>query len=168
MVHGDLKLENLWLDEKFAVKVGDFDMGFLLEEQKTASKENFDYRAPEVKEGCCNNQQAADVFSLGMILFMLKTGGNLPVYEKETDDMKEFVQTGMHIFWRNQCKKLDQNAKFFGYDFRRLFMRMTDPDPTKRPSLEEIKGSIFCSKNIYDEEELAILMKKKLENPTVV
>ena len=162
--HGDLKLENIWLDEKFAARIADFDTNYLLEESKVIGKETEDYRALEVKEGCCNNPQAADVYSLGIILFMLKTGGNLPAYEKDTPDRKEF----MNIFWRNQCRILGHNTKFFGYDFRRLFMRMTDPNPSKRPSLREIKESVYCSKNIHSKEELVVAMKKRLESNVVV
>lgn len=155
--HLDLKLENLLLDENFQLKIADFDGSFMPGDQKVQSKGSMFYRAPEVMEGCCYNPQAADIYSLGIILFLLKTDGRLPFDENEfcgDVNMRVLLRTNKTLFWRKQCELLGEKASFFTFDFRKLFERLTDVDPNNRPSLTEIKESVYYSKYTYSNEEL--------------
>jgi len=43
---------------------------------------------------------------------------------------------------------------FFTFDFRKLFERLTEVDPNNRPSLAEIKESVYYSKYTYSNDEL--------------
>lgn len=74
-------MENILLDENFQIKIADFGTakaadsnGCLKTIIGTPS-----YMAPEVAEGKPYNAFAADVFSLGCVLFMLLT--RIPVTE---------------------------------------------------------------------------------------
>jgi len=118
--HLDLKLENLLLDENFQLKIADFDGSFMPGDQKVQSKGSMFYRAPEVIEDCCYDPQAADIYSLGIILFLLKTDGRLPFDENGfygNLDVRALLRTNKTLFWRKQCESLGEKASFFYFRF---------------------------------------------------
>jgi len=165
--HLDLKLENLLLDENFQLKIADFDASFMPEDRKVETKGSMYYRAPEMIEGNCYNPQAADVYSLGIILFLLKTDGRLPFDERGfvgDVDMRRLLRTNKNMFWRKQCEFLGEKASFFTYDFRKLFERLIDVDPLNRPNLAQIKECVWYSKYTYSYEELPNQIIKKLND----
>ncbi len=155
--HLDLKPENLLLDENFQLKIADFDGGPMPGDQKVQSKGSMYYRAPEVMGGCCYNPQAAGIYSLGIILFLLKTDGGLP---PDGDgfcgnvNMRVLLGTNKTLFWGGQCEFLGGGASFFTFDPRKLFERLTDVDPSNRPSLTEVKESVYYPKYTHSNEEL--------------
>jgi len=165
--HLDLKLENLLLDENFQLKIADFDASFMPEDRKVQTKGSMYYRAPEVIEGNCFNPQAADVYSLGIILFLLKTDGRLPFDERGfvgDVDMRRLLRTNKNMFWRKQCEFLGEKATFFTFDFRKLFERLIDVDSANRPNLAQIKECVWYSKYTYSYEELPDQIIKKLND----
>lgn len=156
----NLKLSSLILDESFMLKLSS---NF---EQRSRGEEDLACKAPEVLEGTCRSSKTADVYSLGMILFLLKTGGHLPYDQDgfcEGVDMRGLLRKNQNKFWQMQYKRLDKKATFFSFDFRKLFMKMTDSDAQNRPSLEEIKGSVWCAKKTHSMEELSVAMKTQIE-----
>ena len=86
LVHRDLKLENLIVDKALNLKVADF--GF-------ASYKSIDclssyrgtktYMAPEIKEGKKYKGESADIFSYGVILFII-VHGIFPFKEAKLDE----------------------------------------------------------------------------------
>ena len=72
--HRDLKLDNLFLDENFNVKVGDFGYATSDSVASTYWGTKF-YIAPEIttQRGNLYDASQADCFSFGVILFTLKT-----------------------------------------------------------------------------------------------
>ena len=64
VVHRDLKLEMILLDEKLNVKVADFGFSSYKHVSKLKSyKGTMTYMAPEIKEGLVYNGKQTDVFS---------------------------------------------------------------------------------------------------------
>jgi len=53
---------------------------------------------------------------------------------------------------------------FFGKEFRTAFEKMTDSDPTRRPSLKEIKNFEWFKRGTLGPEELKLCMKEKLKD----
>lgn len=90
--HRDLKLENIVLDSTFGIKVIDFGIscplsgnknnGFCERGEKVGT---LGYMAPEIILECKYQPIMADLFSLGVIIFILVTG-HLPFEEATIND----------------------------------------------------------------------------------
>jgi len=81
IVHQDLKTENILIDSDLNLKVADF--GFACNKsinQLHCFKGTKTYMAPEIKERKTYDGTKTDIFSLGMILFIIVTG-TLPFLE---------------------------------------------------------------------------------------
>ncbi|KAI9806963.1 MAG: Cell cycle serine/threonine-protein kinase cdc5/MSD2 [Piccolia ochrophora] len=79
VVHRDLKMGNLFLDENMNVKVGDFGLAALLVSDKEYRRMTLcgtpNYIAPEILErGKRGHDQKVDIWSLGVIIFAQLTG----------------------------------------------------------------------------------------------
>mmetsp|Transcript_68205 Transcript_68205/g.94824 ORF Transcript_68205/g.94824 Transcript_68205/m.94824 type:complete len:93 (+) Transcript_68205:248-526(+) len=84
-----------------------------------------------------------DVYSAGIILFILMSGGNLPFLEKrnpstqskELQKLREYLDSGnTKYFWDYHIKLATFGVKYSA-SFRNLFEDMTSKDPAKRPTL---------------------------------
>lgn len=72
VVHRDLKLENILVDDKLNLKLADF--GFACYKSIDALKSyrgTMTYMAPEIKEGKVYKGTQVDLFSMGVILFIV-------------------------------------------------------------------------------------------------
>jgi len=164
--HLDIKLENCLLDENFNVKITDFDLSFMLEEKIVSTKGTVNYRAPELIDETCQNPQAADIYSAGIMLFLMKTGGRLPFKERDLYhgvNMKELLEFNPKMFWRKQCEFLGKEEGFFSQEFRRLFTSMVQRRPENRPTLEEVKTSEWLNQEVYSDDELFSFMSGRFD-----
>ncbi|TFK37078.1 hypothetical protein BDQ12DRAFT_705992 [Crucibulum laeve] len=95
IVHRDLKLENVLLDERCRVKLGDF--GFTREFDRGSFMETFcgttGYASPEMLQGKKYQGPEVDVWSLGIILYCLLTG-TLPFDDDNEDVMRAKIIQG--------------------------------------------------------------------------
>ena len=106
LIHRDIKLDNIFLDENFNIKIGDFNVSAVIDQN---SAENFtqdpqkqlslisrnsglgtqEYMSPEIKEESDEKRrydQKTDVYSMGALFFYL-CYGDFP-YEKKDFKMK--------------------------------------------------------------------------------
>jgi Protein kinase domain len=98
IVHRDIKPENILLDQKGRVKVADFGLSKLLvpgpkDLQLTQSGQvlgTMHYMAPEQLEKPLEVDQRADIYSLGVLLYEMLTGG-LPLGRFELPSKKAAV-----------------------------------------------------------------------------
>ena len=75
VVHRDLKLENILVDDNLNLKLADF--GFACYKNIDSLKSyrgTMTYMAPEIKEGKMYKGQNVDMFSIGVILFIIVQG----------------------------------------------------------------------------------------------
>ena len=110
VVHRDLKLENVLLDDHCHVKLSDF--GFTREFERGGLLETFcgttGYASPEMLLGQKYLGQEVDIWSLGIILYALLTG-TLPFDDDDEQEMKnkitageyedpDWLSHGMHVY----------------------------------------------------------------------
>lgn len=129
--HRDLKPENLLLDENGSLKVTDFGLSTLVE----SSQENMllhttcgtpGYVAPEVVSRKGYDGAKADIWSCGIILYVL-LAGYLPFSDSNLMEMYKKM-------WKAEYKC----PNWFSHEVRKLQSRILNPNPSKRISIEKI------------------------------
>lgn len=133
VIHRDLKLGNIFLNDDMEVKIGDFGLATKIEfdgERKKTLCGTPNYIAPEVlcKKG---HSYEVDVWSLGCILYTLLVGK--PPFE--TSCLKETY---------NRIKKNNYTIPWhINPPASLLIKRMLHADPTKRPTIAELQTDEF-------------------------
>lgn len=164
--HLDLKLENLLLGDDFQLKIADFDTAYVQGQHQINSKGTVSYRAPEIRNSSCKDPQAADIYSLGIILFLFQSGGKLPHREQMTYNGLDFLDLLINnkpLFWKKHCEAQRKESSFFSDDFRNLFESMTEFEPLKRANITDIKNSNWYNGDIFSYEELQFIMTEKFK-----
>ena len=129
IIHRDLKLGNLFLNDKMMIKLGDFGLATKLDfdgEKKRTICGTPNYIAPEVLEGRAGHSYEVDIWSLGVIIYTLIIGK--PPFE--TTDVK---QTYTRIK-RNQYSFPDHVP--ISDEAKDLVSSILTGDPTARPTLD--------------------------------
>lgn len=136
IVHRDLKLENILLDERCNVKLGDF--GFTREFERNRLMDTFcgttGYASPEMLAGKKYTGEQVDIWSLGVILYALLCGA-LPFDDDDEAVMKQKILQG--DFEIPDC--LSEEA----HD---LVVSILQHDPAKRPSIQSILAHPWFTK----------------------
>ena len=131
VIHRDLKLGNLFLNDKMEVKIGDFGLATKLEfdgERKRTICGTPNYIAPEVLEGKQGHSYEVDIWSLGVIIYTLIIGK--PPFE--TSDVKTtYKRIRMNAYNFPENVAISDSA-------RSLITLILNNDPSKRPTVDEI------------------------------
>ncbi|XP_076886506.1 CBL-interacting protein kinase 18-like [Bidens hawaiensis] len=156
--HRDLKLENLLLDENGDLKVSDFGLSALAESKRDDGLLHTTcgtpaYVAPEVITRRGYDGDKADVWSCGVILFVL-LAGYLPFNDSNVVEM---------------YRKIGKSEFRFPYwvkvEVRKLISGILDPNPVSRIAISKIKENAWfikgkCSKepstNVEENQDLMI------------
>ncbi|KAL7168408.1 hypothetical protein ACSBR2_038784 [Camellia fascicularis] len=136
--HRDLKPENLLLDSHGNLKVSDFGLSALLPQgvellHTTCGTPN--YLAPEVLSRTGYDGAAADVWSCGVILYVLMAG-YLPFYETNLPDLYKKINAAEFL-----C------PVWFSAGAKSLIHKILDPNPETRIRIEGIKNDPWFRKN---------------------
>jgi serine/threonine protein kinase len=85
VVHRDLKLDNILVNDKMEIKVTDFGFSTHNNNNLPIYAGTFPFMAPEVTSRASYDGIAADIFSLGVIMFVMVTG-NYPFQKANEKD----------------------------------------------------------------------------------
>ena len=157
--HLDIKAENIFLDSKFNIKIGDFGFSstnsFLEGEYGTRG-----YKAPEVTNDKEYDGIKADIFSLGVLLLNIRTAKFL---FKETKEGKEMTVYDLVMDKNKQIWNIIEGNSIKGLtdEFKSLFLRMVSLNPKDRPSIDDIlKDKWF---NLSQEERIRVAEEVRQE-----
>ncbi|KHN47144.1 CBL-interacting protein kinase 24 [Glycine soja] len=160
--HRDLKPENLLLDAYGNLKVSDFGLSALTKQgvdllHTTCGTPN--YVAPEVLSNRGYDGAAADVWSCGVILYVLMAG-YLPFEEADLPTLTIAEYWGWKIGFPSSLEGatvLDSGinaAEFvcpfwFSADTKSFIQKILDPNPKTRVKIEEIRKEPWFKKNYF-------------------
>ncbi|CAD8176830.1 unnamed protein product [Paramecium pentaurelia] len=137
--HRDLKLDNILLDQQFNLKVADFGLGKV---QEAALLKTYcgsqSYMAPEITKNHEYNGNKADIFSAGVILFILYTGS--PPFESTfaNDSLFQYFENNrQNEFWIKQKRIYQKIPDLITDDFISLINGMLAPNPNQRFTLDQ-------------------------------
>lgn len=163
--HLDLKLDNLLVGADFQLKIADFDISYIEGTgSNILSRGSKGYRAPEIAKGVCARPAASDIYSAGIILFILKTNGFIPFSEDKLFrgiNFYDLMKKEDPKFWDFHCLYQKKASHELDSDFRELFMSMVKHNPGERIDIEGIKASKWFNGPVYDSHELLDIMKTK-------
>ena len=142
-IHRDLKPENILIMNDNTLKITDF--GFCEKMNCVSSKimGTDGYIPPEVLTNKNLIPQQIDVFSLGVILFLL-VAGEFPFGEPNKDD--EFYKYIIEENWEEYWKLVDEENNF-SEKLKYLIQGMICHEPNKRFNHEKIKSCQWFSDN---------------------
>lgn len=134
VAHRDLKLENILIDGDLTLKVADFGFATYKNISKLKSyRGTKTYMAPEIKEGKTYDGRQIDIFSIGVILFIIVMG-IFPFQEAKDDDYYyNLLCSGKkEKYWRKT------GGDSLSKEFKDLIERMLNVNPNKRPTIQEL------------------------------
>jgi 5'-AMP-activated protein kinase catalytic alpha subunit len=148
VVHRDLKLENILVDERLNLKLADF--GFACYKNIDCLKSyrgTFTYMAPEIKEGKQYNGTQVDMFSFAVILFII-VQGIFPFKEARTEEyFYNLLCTGQIDLYFQKT-----NATGLSNEFKDLILALFSYDAAKRPTISQIRQHPWLNKSGFNME----------------
>ena len=156
LCHRDLKTDNIVLSgEEFTIKLLDFGFSSKIirtidgkARHQTGKVGTKAYAAPEVLNGIPYDGEEADIFSLGVILFNLRTGlrgfkmakcNNPYLTNDPTDLLYNYIRDKkQETYWKILEKSIDLNVNDLSEQFKKLYLKMVAYNPKERPTLGEI------------------------------
>ncbi|XP_061367338.1 CBL-interacting serine/threonine-protein kinase 10-like isoform X3 [Gastrolobium bilobum] len=153
--HRDIKPENLLLDENENLKVTDFGLSALAESKRQDGLLHTTcgtpaYVAPEVFKRKGYDGAKADVWSCGVVLFVL-LAGYLP-----------FRDSNLMEMYRKINKAEFACPNWFPREVRKLLCKILDPNPNTRISLPRIQQCSWFKKGPNGKQK-----KHEVENKTI-
>uniref|UniRef100_G1TFS0 non-specific serine/threonine protein kinase n=1 Tax=Oryctolagus cuniculus TaxID=9986 RepID=G1TFS0_RABIT len=130
IVHRDLKLENLLLDDNLNIKLTDFGLSCKLAdgEHLKCLRGTLHYCAPEEFRAEAFNGYKADVWSLGVVLYTMVTK-SLPFEGKDFVHLKETILSAYYRI-----------PSYVNIELENLLDRLLTRNPEERPTVADIMG----------------------------
>lgn len=147
--HRDIKPENLLLDEDFQLKIADFGLSNLADvsadgSEKLAVRELYtqcgtkSYMSPEILAGVPYDGGAADVWSAGVVLFIMLAA--FPPFQTATQQdwwYRSIAAERYDSFWDAHARHAE-----FSEEAKHLLSQIFKSDPKMRITIADIKVSL--------------------------
>ena len=173
--HGDIKLQNIMLNSSFNLKLIDFGFAKNLKDglisEITGSRF---YNAPEMFSCATKGYDGtlSDIFSLGVVLFVLVMGFYPFDKPNITDSRYKFIsKKDFSGFWKKcEQKKYfsnnninnNTNTSTVSQEFKDLFEKMILPKPEERINITQIKKHPWLQDLASNYEEINFEEKKEI------
>jgi len=146
--HRDLKLDNIFIGQDLGLRIADFSFAARLFDSKAGQPALFDkqcgtvlYMAPEIQRGKKYHGAPADVWSLGVVLFMMVMGQN------------PFPSLSFYrMLWKKPKQFWSHFQKRPSGQFRDLVQRMLDYNPETRITDDGIQKHPWCQGRILSDQ----------------
>lgn len=145
VAHRDIKCENILLTKTYTVKYGDFGFARFCVNPKTNARELSEtycgsaaYAAPEVLKGRPYNPMMSDVWSLGIVLYIMICG----IMPFDDGDHTKLLRCQLEKRWSWHP---DKKGKLT-VSLRRVVKAMLEPDLTMRAPLRRLMQSDWLQK----------------------
>lgn len=169
IAHRDVKPENLLLDRNYALKIADFGLSHINDSKNEHIMKTqcgtMSYLGYEVIKGNSYNE-SADIFSAGVVLFILYCKAMPFEFAAARDWWYGQILNGRpDMFWRAHEKS---TGVMFPEALKNLILRMLEPNPEKRITLEEIKTDPWYVGETLSNEMLTKVMHKRCKRTTAL
>ncbi|OIS98307.1 PREDICTED: CBL-interacting protein kinase 5-like [Nicotiana attenuata] len=156
--HRDLKPENILLDENGDLKVSDFGLSALFESKRQDGLLHTTcgtpaYAAPEVINKRGYDGEKADIWSCGVILFVL-LAGYLPFHDSNLMEMYKKISKGEF-----KC------PEYFPPEVKKLLSRILDPNPCSRITLAKLMENHWFKRGYKQIDKTPILDQVQDNSP---
>ena len=159
-VHRDLKLENILVHDNLQLKIADFGFATYKKISKLSSyRGTKTYMAPEIKEGKTYDGRQTDIFSAGVILFIIVLG-IFPFSEAKKDEYyyKLIYEGKLEKYWKKT------GGENLSEEFKDLVLKMLAYNPAKRPTIDEVKNHPWMKMKFESKKAYKGLMQTLKEN----
>eukprot|EP00808_Paulinella_micropora_P019326 g9129.t1 len=160
IAHRDLKPENLLMDSNFNLKIADFGFANVITATQKAMFTECGtpgYMAPEMQLHTGYDGPTADIWSCGVILFILLAG--FPPFQRPAMSdwwFNKLANGKQSLFWQAHCR----NAKFSD-SCKDLIERMLATDPKKRITLPELEKHEWLNGPTLQPQQFTLELTKR-------
>ena len=156
IAHRDISLENVLLDKHFRSHLSGFSLAVENGAECTESVSKAFYTAPEVSTSSCYDGFQSDMWSLGILLLILVTNGNVPFVHASANgkNYQRFLETGVRKYL-DSCRIPVSEACID------LIEQLLQVDPIQRPSIEQVVSHPFLKLQVREKKTTTSVVKRK-------
>ena len=146
VVHRDLKLENILIDDNLNLKVADFGFACYKNIDNLKSyRGTMTYMAPEIKEGKHYKGTQVDMFSMGVILFIIVQG----IFPFKEARREEFFYN-LLLNGKIDTYFAKVNGTNLSADFKDLILKFFSFNGEERPTIEQVRAHPWMQSESFD------------------
>ncbi|CAD8097228.1 unnamed protein product [Paramecium sonneborni] len=160
IVHGDIKPENALISRDFIIKICDFGFAIVANSPNAKLRGGSEgYTAPELIQNDNYDPKKCDMFSLGVLFFVLFMGYRpfLSTHPQKQDKFWNYIKNKE---WDKFWKVFE--SKNIELGFKNYIQRLLCADPQERYTIEEALQDDWFKNNQFTVQQLASNLQKLL------